>query len=479
MRCEPSGAGRPCRVRGRSSGAAAARGGAGHGGIGMESLAGRLSGSFCFSSPAAPPRPRRPHRNPLARRRRPAPQVDAHPREGGARPPRFSAHTRRRFSPVFGSARPQPSPPPEPPPPRPQCPAIQAELAAYRAPEAEEALRQKGQRIWSAAAREEAIAYGPQWRTLVLQDRSRWSDTNAALFPKTAQIVRDSGCPSVEVFFARQAPGSGIKPHSDGCNFILTSHLGLDVPEGRCWLKARPPRRADPAPGRPRGVPLGCCALQRRPRALPQAAALLLTPKLTPRAHGRRRSATRGARGRTARAWSSTRRSSTRRSTRLTSTDSCCSSAFGTRSSRWRAGGGPRRGASAGGTAARACPPRAHPPREEPCACCATVNVSAEVRARSRLTAAARAPRPAGGARGAAVRVRLRRRLEPRRGEGGGEAGGEAPGCGGGGGGQEEGVREGPVRGRGGWSLCGGRGWRAAAESVGLVGSGWPGDPAW
>lgn len=35
---------------------------------------------------------------------------------------------------------------------------------------------------------------------------------------------------------APQAPGSGIKEHSDGCNFILTSHLGLDVPEGRCFM---------------------------------------------------------------------------------------------------------------------------------------------------------------------------------------------------------------------------------------------------
>lgn len=136
-----------------------------------------------------------------------------------------------------------------------QCPRIQKELAAYRAPEAEEALKQKGTRIWSAAAREEAIAYGPNWRTLVLQDRSRWSEENAALFPETVRIVKESGCPSVEVFFARQAPGSGIKPHSDGCNFILTSHLGLDVPEGQCWLKAR---------GRGGGGPTRCGGVRSR-----------------------------------------------------------------------------------------------------------------------------------------------------------------------------------------------------------------------
>lgn len=43
--------------------------------------------------------------------------------------------------------------------------------------------------------------------------------------------------PSVEVFFAKQAAKTGIKPHSDNTNFILTTHLGLDVPEGKCWIR--------------------------------------------------------------------------------------------------------------------------------------------------------------------------------------------------------------------------------------------------
>jgi hypothetical protein len=41
----------------------------------------------------------------------------------------------------------------------------------------------------------------------------------------------------VEVFFARQAPNTGIASHTDGANFIQTSHVGLDVPEGQCWMK--------------------------------------------------------------------------------------------------------------------------------------------------------------------------------------------------------------------------------------------------
>jgi aspartyl/asparaginyl beta-hydroxylase (cupin superfamily) len=32
------------------------------------------------------------------------------------------------------------------------------------------------------------------------------------------------------VCFAKQSPQSGVQPHSDGRNFILTSHLGIQVP---------------------------------------------------------------------------------------------------------------------------------------------------------------------------------------------------------------------------------------------------------
>jgi len=98
-------------------------------------------------------------------------------------------------------------------------------------------LERLGNSIWSRAAREEAVAYGPDWRTLVLQDRCVWEETNVNLFPKTTRLVREASSPSVEVFFARQAPETGIKPHTDFTNFILTSHIGLDVPESECWMQ--------------------------------------------------------------------------------------------------------------------------------------------------------------------------------------------------------------------------------------------------
>jgi hypothetical protein len=47
----------------------------------------------------------------------------------------------------------------------------------------------RGNRIWSKAARDEAVAYGPNWRTLVLQDRGIWDESNIKLFPKTYKML--------------------------------------------------------------------------------------------------------------------------------------------------------------------------------------------------------------------------------------------------------------------------------------------------
>lgn len=95
----------------------------------------------------------------------------------------------------------------------------------------------RGNRIWSKAARDEAVAYGPNWRTLVLQDRGIWEKSNIAIFPKTHKLLVDIGAPTLEVFFARQDAKTGIKSHTDNANFIQTTHLGIDVPEGECWIK--------------------------------------------------------------------------------------------------------------------------------------------------------------------------------------------------------------------------------------------------
>lgn len=101
-------------------------------------------------------------------------------------------------------------------------------------------LQQQGNNIWAGALTEDASSYGVGWKTLVLMDRSRWDPVNVNLFPVTAQAVHDAGVPAVEVFFASLQPESDIKPHSDFTNFVLTSHLPVDVPysgQNKCRLR--------------------------------------------------------------------------------------------------------------------------------------------------------------------------------------------------------------------------------------------------
>eukprot|EP00316_Scyphosphaera_apsteinii_P024699 CAMPEP_0119333556 /NCGR_PEP_ID=MMETSP1333-20130426/85420_1 /TAXON_ID=418940 /ORGANISM="Scyphosphaera apsteinii, Strain RCC1455" /LENGTH=330 /DNA_ID=CAMNT_0007343653 /DNA_START=26 /DNA_END=1018 /DNA_ORIENTATION=+ len=109
-------------------------------------------------------------------------------------------------------------------------------------------LESRGNNVWIDAGAggvedPNALAYGPEWRTLALQVRGVWDPVNVALFPKTVDLLRRVGAPTVEIFFAKMPAGSVINPHSDGCNFHLTSHLGLVVPEGQCWLKVGDQKR--------------------------------------------------------------------------------------------------------------------------------------------------------------------------------------------------------------------------------------------
>lgn len=112
---------------------------------------------------------------------------------------------------------------------------IQSEFKAVM--EDPESLLVRGNRVWAKAALAEAVSYGPNWRTLVLQDRGAWDEYNSQVFPKTKQILTELDAPTLEVFFARQDGNTGIKPHTDNANFIQTTHLGIDVPEGECWIK--------------------------------------------------------------------------------------------------------------------------------------------------------------------------------------------------------------------------------------------------
>jgi aspartyl/asparaginyl beta-hydroxylase (cupin superfamily) len=100
-------------------------------------------------------------------------------------------------------------------------------------------LQSEGNNIWEGALTTDAASYGEGWKTLVLMDRGQWDCVNANLFPLTAKAVHNSGVPATEVFFASMAGPSKIKKHSDFTNFVLTSHLALDIPysgENKCRL---------------------------------------------------------------------------------------------------------------------------------------------------------------------------------------------------------------------------------------------------
>eukprot|EP00929_Paragymnodinium_shiwhaense_P042578 TRINITY_DN22014_c0_g1_i11.p1 TRINITY_DN22014_c0_g1~~TRINITY_DN22014_c0_g1_i11.p1 ORF type:complete len:425 (+),score=95.95 TRINITY_DN22014_c0_g1_i11:161-1435(+) len=74
---------------------------------------------------------------------------------------------------------------------------------------------------------------GSGWSGFRLQRQGSWIQRNCDRFPRTVQLLRESGCPVAMrgVIVARQAPRSRVAPHSDGRNCFLTAHFGLSVPE--------------------------------------------------------------------------------------------------------------------------------------------------------------------------------------------------------------------------------------------------------
>jgi aspartate beta-hydroxylase len=103
-----------------------------------------------------------------------------------------------------------------------------------------EYLQQQGNNVWATALDPQvAQQYGSGWSTLVLMNRGMWDVQNVHLFPITSQILYDCHIPAVEIFFASMQPNSTIPYHSDYTNFVLTSHLGIDIPhngQNQCRL---------------------------------------------------------------------------------------------------------------------------------------------------------------------------------------------------------------------------------------------------
>jgi len=100
-------------------------------------------------------------------------------------------------------------------------------------------------RTFSGDSALQSQVMGSGWSAIRLQRLGRWNDETVQLFPKTYAALRDLNIPTAVrgVMFARMTPGSTVAPHSDGRNFILTCHLGLDVPEQGCWIEAAGQRK--------------------------------------------------------------------------------------------------------------------------------------------------------------------------------------------------------------------------------------------
>jgi len=114
-----------------------------------------------------------------------------------------------------------------------QSHVVAEELRAKLAREAEERRLFAGDSAW------QNDVMGAGWSAFRLQRLGVWNEAHCREFPKTTELLRSLDIPFAVrgVCFARQGAGSGVAPHTDGRNFILTSHLGLQIPEG-CWIKA-------------------------------------------------------------------------------------------------------------------------------------------------------------------------------------------------------------------------------------------------
>lgn len=120
-----------------------------------------------------------------------------------------------------------------------QAAVIQEELAAALAADASS---------FSGDSALQTQVMGSGWSALRLQRMGQWNAAACARFPNTVALLQALQVPTAMrgVMFARQAPGSRVARHSDGRNFVLTLHLGLQVPAGgvgACWVECGGVRR--------------------------------------------------------------------------------------------------------------------------------------------------------------------------------------------------------------------------------------------
>ena len=82
---------------------------------------------------------------------------------------------------------------------------IYAELdASNKRQKATQRLTFSAESDWLPPRDTAGSAYGPEWKTLGLQDRSVWDEDRVLEFPETVRLLKKFDVPSCEVFFAKQ-----------------------------------------------------------------------------------------------------------------------------------------------------------------------------------------------------------------------------------------------------------------------------------
>jgi hypothetical protein len=91
--------------------------------------------------------------------------------------------------------------------------------------ELESKLQQDPQGLFRTDSAWQNQVMGTGWSALRLQRLGQWNFEICQAFPETFQLLRSLSIPLAVrgVCFARQAPGTGVQPHTDGRNFILTA----------------------------------------------------------------------------------------------------------------------------------------------------------------------------------------------------------------------------------------------------------------
>mmetsp|Transcript_71342 Transcript_71342/g.149114 ORF Transcript_71342/g.149114 Transcript_71342/m.149114 type:complete len:451 (-) Transcript_71342:31-1383(-) len=119
---------------------------------------------------------------------------------------------------------------------RPQDHSWCAELRTHWKAIRKELRASTDESLWCAGAYASSNeAYGKDWKILPVLTEDKWQDE--ARFKITTQVLKSlPGVKPFEAFFARMPPRTEILPHSDNLSYVLTSHLALELEEGKCSI---------------------------------------------------------------------------------------------------------------------------------------------------------------------------------------------------------------------------------------------------